>query len=391
MITRRRRLLVAIPVFFSGLLTVGVGIVIHFKTTLSFESAWAARQKSDDSVAKKLIASRANDPAFRDFKLLLESGLLVRQGRPVDAAKKLQRLSPECRERPECQQIRGEVLYGLGELRDAEMQFLSVLRNNPSRSDVHLWLGVIYYDQMQFDRFFREMDRTLRLDPNDYRPHRLMGFVHHRFLNFSDSARHFQDALRLGGISGQKDVIGPLAQALLFNRDYASVVELITTIPERSGEMWAMLAEAHLNLGDSEELVNQCVEEALKAGPHERRVLQFASQRFIDNGRVEEAIAYLNEILEKAPHYERAHYLLSRAYLKLGRKEDYELAIKRLKAAEEIKKKHDELMQRIVKQPNDVESLKQAQHLATEMGEPELAKLYAVARASGLSQNAPSH
>lgn len=374
----------------SGCLIFGISVAIQSAKKPSFESAWAARLKSDDSVAKQVLRTRLDDPAFRDPRFLLQAGLLVRQGRAADAATRLQRISPEWQERAETRQLWGEVFYGLGGLQDAEMQFLSLLRGDPSRGDVHLWLGVIYYDQMQFDRFFREIERSIRLAPDDYRPHRLLGLWYHRYYRFSDSARHFQEALRLGGIPGQRDIVGHLAQAQLFNRDFSSVVELIAKLPDPSGEMWAMLAEANLNLGSDEKVIDDCVEQALKVGRHERRVLQFASQIFIDNGRVEEAIVFLNEILKTAPHYERAHYLLSRAYLKLGRQEDYERSIELFKAAEQIKKEHFDLLQHMAIHPSDLEALTRAEYLAAEMGEPELAKLYSMAKASRSSQRAPN-
>ena len=368
----------------SGCLILGIGAAIQSAKKPSFESAWAARLKSDDSVAKQVVKTRLDDPAFRDPRLLLQAGLLVRQGRAADAATTLERMSPEWRERPETRQLWGEVFYGLGRLQDAETQFLSLLRGDPSRGDLHLWLGVIYYDQMQFARFFREIERSIRLAPDDFRPHRLLGLSYHRSYRFSDSARHFQEALRLGGIPGQRDIVGHLAQAQLFNRDYSSVVELIAKVPDPSGELWAMLAEAQLNLGSDEKVIDDCVEQALRVGRHERRVLQFASQIFIDNGRVEEAIVFLNEILQTAPHYERAHYLLSRAYLKLGRQEDYERSIEQFKAAEQIKKEHFDLVQRMTIHPNDLEALNRAEYLAAEMGEPELAKSYAMAKSNAM-------
>ncbi len=389
MTTRRFSLLVILGLL-SGVLVFGIVKTIRLARVPSFESAWAARLKWDDSVSEQVIAASLHDPTFRDQRLILEAGVLSRQGQAADAVKKLKRLDPAWRERPEARYVRGETFYSLGALREAEEQFLSLVREDPSHSGVHLWLGVIYYDQMQFDRFFREMERTIRLAPDDFRPHRLMGLMYHRVDRFSESAHHFQEALRLGGISDQEDIVGHLAQALLFNRDYSGVVELISKVPDPSGDLWAMLGEAHLNLGSGDEAVNNCVEQGLKAGPHARRVLQFASQIYIDSGRSEEAIIFLNELLMTAPHYQGAHFLLSRAYLKLGRQGDYELAIKRLKAADEIKKEHGDLMQRILKNPNDAEALKRAEMLSVEMGEPGLAKMYSVARDSVSSSGGPN-
>ena len=383
-------LLSALAALVLGCLLLGIRLAVQSTQKPSFESAWAARLRSDDSVAREVVRTRFDDPAFRDPRLLLQAGLLVRQGRATDAANVLQRMSSEWRERPEARQLWGEISYATGRLRDAEMQFLTLLAEDPSRGDVHLWLAVIYYDQMHLDRFLREIHRAIYLAPDDYRPHRVLGLLYHRFYRFSDSARHFQEALRLGGIPGQEDLVGHLAQAHLYNRDYSSVVELVAKVPNPSGELWAMLAEAHLNLGSDEKVIYECVEKALQVGPHERRVLQIASQIFIDKGRVEEAIVFLNEILKTAPRYERAHYLLSRAYLKLGRQEDYERSIQLFKAAEEMKKEHSDLMLRIAEDSIDSESLVRAEHLAAEMGEPELAKLYAMARASRSSQGAPN-
>lgn len=374
----------------SGCLIFGIVATARSAKKLSFETAWTARLKSDDSVAKQFVKTRTDDPESRDPRLLLQAGLLVRNGRAVDAANVLQRVSSEWRERPETRQLWGEVFYSLGRLQDSETQFLSLLCEDPSRADVHLWLGVIYYDQMQLDRCLREMQRSIRLAPDDFRPHRVLGMLYHRFYRFSDSARYFQEALRLGGISGQSDIVGHLAQAQLFNRDYSSVVDLIAKVPEPSGEMWAMLAEAHLNLGNDEKLIDDCVENGLKTAPHERRVLQIASQIYIEKGRVEEAIAFLNEILTTVPHYERAHYLLARAYLKMGRQEDYERSMQQFKVAEEIKKEHQNLARQMAENTVDDDSLERAVYLAAEMGEPDLVKLYSIAKASRSSQKAPS-
>ncbi len=140
----------------------------------SFEMAWAARLKSDDSVAKQVLRARLSDPTFRDPRLLLQAGQLVRHGRAADASTTLLRLSPEWKERPETRQLWGEVFYAQGRLQDAESQFLTLLGEDPSRGDVHLWLGVIYYDQMQLDRCLRELQRSIRLAPDDFRPHRLL-------------------------------------------------------------------------------------------------------------------------------------------------------------------------------------------------------------------------
>ena len=385
---RRCSLVVAFGLLAGALVIVAVRLN-RASNASSFESAWAARLRWDESVAKRAISERGGDPDFRNPGLILEAAILARQGRTTDATKKLQRLSPDWRERPEAKQIRGELLYAAGALRDAESLFLSLLNDDPSCGAVHLWLGVIYYDRMQFDRFMREMERAIQLTPDDFRPHRLVGLMYHRVDRYAESAQYFQEALRLGGVTGQEDIVGHLARALLFNRDYSGVIDLVAKIPEPSGDLWSNLGEAHLNLGSSDEVVNNCVEQALKSGRHQRRVLHFVSQIYIDSGRVEEAVAYLNELLETAPHFQGAHYLLSRAYQKLGRQADYELAIKRLKVAEKIKKEHGDLMQRILEHPDDMDALRRAESLAVEMGEPGLAKMYAVARTSGISKDLP--
>lgn len=119
-------------------------------------------------------------------------------------------------------------------------------------------------------------------------------------------------------------------------------------------------------------------------------MLQIASQIYIEKGRVEEAIAFLNEILTTVPHYERAHYLLARAYLKMGRQEDYERSMQQFKVAEEIKKEHRDLARQMAENTVDDDSLERAVYLAAEMGEPDLVKLYSIAKASRSSQKAPS-
>ena len=390
MLTLRKSGVVAV-ISMAGVAAIVSGLIVFARPHSNeqvFREAWVALQIGDSRKVRLLIRANGGDPDFYAYRQVLECALLAKHGHAVEALARLDKSKITGSSSQFAQQLKAECHYWLKDFRAAEIQLLSLIREDPSNAEYHLWLGIIYYDQMKFSASALELQRALLLNPNDHRSYRLLGVMHYQTDRFPAAISYFKNALLIGGLDGQMEIVVFLAQALLFDLQHREVIDLINSVQKPTGEMLAMKAESHWGLGE-EKLATQCISQAEKISPVDRRVLLFRSQLLIDTDCPAESLERLRSVLKSAPHYQRAHYLLGRAYLKLGDQERYQLEMQACQESEAFRRRLWDLWQQIIDTRPSLDVINEAEKLAQEIGEQDLANRYATIRHELLRHQSP--
>src|ERR1019366_9911012 len=160
---------------------------------------------------------------------------------------------------------------------------------DPEQADIHYTLGVIFWQQGEFERAAAELRAAIKARPDYAEAHYTLGTVLKQQGNLQESASALREAIRL-----QPDFAGAhttLAGVLRQLGDTAGAAE-----ESRAGAEW------------SRKKTNQ--QAALFATNSGRRLL--------DAGDIEGAISQLHRAVNAAPDYAPGHFYLGTALLRKG-------------------------------------------------------------------------
>jgi Flp pilus assembly protein TadD len=248
---------------------------------------------------------------------------------------------------------------------------------DPSNAEAHRWLGAIYYDIGSQSDAVVELTEAARLNPLDYRPHRLLGLICTDQSLFGLAIEHYRTALKLGKDIPQPDIQADLAIVLIQRNRFAEALDVLATA-DPTATVWALRADCHDGLGNPRES-RDAVAKSLLADPDNPKSLRLYGAQQVADGNAQNAIVPLQKVLQQDPHDTKARYQLAMAYLKLGQTE----AGQREMDARDASTKLHEQFYAAVKQagdnPANVEIREQLASIATALGKPEVAKRWELA------------
>ena len=302
---------------------------------------------------------------------LLEGGLLVKSGRFADSLYPLQQAAHEPTLELDACIFAGQAQYQLRRVGEARLLWTRALQLNPASPEVHRWLGVMHYDLGAMDHAIEHLERLSSLSPQDPRPHRLLGSIYLDFEKYTQAVEHYQISLRRDPEQRDRDqVLMGLAEAQARSSDHEGALKTLESCPP-SVDRLALQAECKLGLGDKRGALD-LTEQALTEQPAHMPSAKLRSTILLEEGRAEDAVALLEETIERYPYDHVLPYTLSLAYKRLGDDARAETAMEQ---SELLKKKWEEfsaLNTDAIQQPSNADIRFQLGSLARDLGRADL-------------------
>jgi tetratricopeptide (TPR) repeat protein len=209
----------------------------------------------------------------------------------IESLRRITKLDPT---NIEAHKVLGDALYLAGKEAEAEQSLKAGLALDPTFEPALYALGRIYYQQNRFPEAVRQFQQVIEHDPKNYRAHDNLGLCYDALYRDSDALRHFLTALEL-------------------------------VYKEHPEYDWA-----HANLADfflkrnEYEKAFQMAAEAARRNPKSARNFFLTGKALAKLNKDKLSVRWLKRATELDPKYREAHYLLARAYQKLGNQEDAE-------------------------------------------------------------------
>ena len=351
--------------------------------------AWHCRSRPEEQFAQALVALKNGDldrvseiqrvlkdkPPFREHARLLRGAVFLRNGKHRLAIAELESVVPSGILREPALELTGECLYGMGRLAEAEPLMRQLLAENPDHADAHRWLGAIYYNLGANNLAIAELKIVIRLAPQDYMPHRLIGLMNFDFEQHSQAIEHYRKALALSPPRAvRKVIVRELAKSLVSKRDYKTALSVLADTKPDAYTL-SLQGECYWSLGNSE-LAFEVLKKAVALNPDERAIFFLKARILIGDGRHQEAIAPLKRVLRRNPLYSECRYQLALVYRQLGRSKDYERELARWKASKKLWERLTELNIQAIRSPGDASVRDDLAEICNKLGKHKLSTMW---------------
>lgn len=334
-----------------------------------------ALRRRDLAEVSSAVAALRDEPGYERHRHLLRAGHRLRTGDPRGALEALTFVPATGELREPAHVLKGEALYQLGRLADAEQVFLRLDKLHPDHPQACRWLAAIYYDLGAMHHAIDRLEQLARLEPDDFSPHRMLAMIHSDFERYPQAIDHYREALRRSPPESDRGaMVRGLAKALIRERRYDEALAALEHA-EPGPEVLAMRAESRWNLGDRDG-ARRSWEEAKKLGPGDRSVLLVGARMRLDTGEPEEAAPLLEQLLGQDPHDAEARYQLAMAYRQLGRTADSRRELERKEASQELRDRLTRLNLQAMDEPRNAEIRDELARVCDELGKPELAAMW---------------
>lgn len=252
-------------------------------------------RKFDVSIAEFERALSACPQRARVLQELGQAQLMDRRFEAsVDSFRQSLKLEPK---NTMAHKLIGDALYLSGKEVDAEQSLRAALALDPNFEPALYALGRIHYQQNRFPEAAAQFQKVIDLDPQNYRAHDNLGLCYDAMYRDSDALRHFFKALDL------------------VHKDH----------PEYDWP-YANLADFFIKRNQYEKAF-QFAAEAAQRNPNSARNFFLTGKALASLNKDDLSLRWLERAVTLDPAYREAHYLLVRAYQKLGRKDDAQRAL----------------------------------------------------------------
>lgn len=269
----------------------------------------------------------------------------------------------------------GKSCYALGRLVEAVSLFRSVIDQSSDSPEANRWLGIVYYDLGAYDLAIVHLSRLTELEPDDFRPYRLLGLMHRDFERDADSEAFYLKALELTPPKEiRREIVGELALAYIGQRKYREALKLVEAEPA-DAELLALGSRCLMNLAEKEKAATR-LKEAARLEPDHRTVLMLQAEFFQADNRNTEAIGRLRRAV-KLDHFDiEARYKLALLLQKLGSADEYKAEIAEWEKQKKMKEQLTELNIKALSEPFNSELRFELADLCEQLGKKELATMW---------------
>lgn len=212
----------------------------------------------------------------------------------------------------------GRRLLDEGRLREASAAFAAATEADPQEPDAHRGLAAVAYDQGALLHAVRHLEEVARLDPQDGRPHRMIGTIYGDLDRREDAVAAYRAAAeRTLTPAARAEVQEELAEQLLELGDAAAA---LAALPREAASpvAAAVRVEATWAVEGSEAALAGATA-AMKAHPRSARLAGLVGRLHADRGEWQEATEPLMAALRIDPADLEALQALASAYERLGR------------------------------------------------------------------------
>jgi tetratricopeptide (TPR) repeat protein len=277
--------------------------------------------------------------------------------------------------------LAGEALYRVGQLPEAENCLQQAIIDAPDNIHAQRWLATVYYDLGRMDRALFYLNEVSRIEPRDFRPHRMRGVIYNDFREYDLALKAFQQSADLAVLpSDQMQVLVSLASVYIARKEFQNAMRELDRCGD-SAIVLATKAECCWNLGDPDQaeiLLSQA--EGLGAVPAAGRRLQ--GRILIEKQKPAEAIAVLQKVRSDDPSDDECEYLLAMSYRLLNDNAKYKEHLQQSEKLKALKLELTSLSQMAMDQPSNSQVREKMAEVCDQLGLPQMAKLWRTAAAA---------
>jgi tetratricopeptide (TPR) repeat protein len=240
-----------------------------------------------------------------------------------------------------------------GDLAGAESLWSRAKQYPDQAGEIYRALSQGYRKNYLLINMRRCLDAWLELEPGNEQALLQRGWVRERQNDYPGALEAYQQALEAA--PDCHDARLRKAQALLFlkrPREALNDLETLWQINSADPEVGLALVQCWLGLARMEEAGN-LLDELVQKNPKEFPLLLEKGRLALEQGQLEQAESWLRRAVERMPRDQQAHYHLSLALARLGKKKEAEQFRARLKEIEADLELMSQLTARLQKQPSD--------------------------------------
>lgn len=338
-----------------------------------FARGYAAAQAGDFVRAETYAEILKSAGEFDRYRLLMAE-ISLRQKQPLKAIEYLRAIPPDSPLSTEAALMVARISIGLRRPHEAAQAIAFVLQRNPDHVDAHRWLATIFYDQGDLLRTIPHLEKVAELDPNDARPHRLLGLIHRDLEKLEEAVAAYRESLRRNPHPPDEDELR-VEMAVCLMRLYREAEAIDAVRGLNTPAAAALRAEAMLALGQEVEAV-ELLDRELAKHPDYIGLLRLRGERYLHSGDAAKAIEMLERVVREAPHDLRSRTQLARAYHVAGRTADEEAQNREVKELLDlIQRVHDKNIEAMA-DPWDAATRRELADLCEKIHRPELARMW---------------
>ncbi len=253
-----------------------------------------------------------------------------------------------------------------------------LVAENKDHANAHRWLGAIYFDLGANDLAIAEFEVVSQLDPRDYRPHWMIGMMCFDFERFPQAIEHYRKAVDLcPDLPVRSRLVLGLAKSLISERQFEGALDILQDATP-DADILALQTECYWSLGKGEQ-AQRLLEQAVKRFPKNRGVLYLQARMLIGDGRREDAIAPLQQVLGQNPLDAECRYQLALIYRQLGRDKDHKREIAKWEESRSLLERLTELNIEAIRRPGDAEVRDALAATCKKLGKHKLAEMWSKA------------
>ena len=337
-----------------------------------YRRAVAALDAGEPDVAEQIRVRLAGHPQFSILADAIGGFQLVRAGDPERALERATLISRVPVMRAESYVIAAEAFRLQGRLTDAIAALEEAIGQHPGHLRAHRWLGAIYFDTGAMRAAVTHLRKVADLDPRDHRSLRLAGLIHRDYQQFDQAIDDYRAALRRSPAEPLASEIRlELADCLREQREIGEAFQILDQcLP--SADVHAVRAACHEAAGDEEAAIRE-TEATLADQPRHARGNLIRGRILAARRDWDEAISHLRVAVEAEPSDHEPRFLLGRALLQSGNREQGEAEIRRSTELKEWKLELAELHLQAIDRPEDAQIRMRMGLLAERMGRPRTA------------------
>ena len=289
-----------------------------------------------------------------------------------NALAQVAKVSPEGVFRTTSMWLAGEALFRSGNLAQSIRILNALIAEQPDDLEAHRCLAAIYFDISAMHQAKDELKQIIRLAPEDYRPHHLLGRIDLDFQKFDSAVKHYRTAIELCKIPGARlELRRGLGSSLRGDKRFD---EILKWIPAEEPDLFLQTcrADALWSTGQTDE-ARRVLESVIAQDPNLTDALYLAARIEADQEQFDAAIKPLKQVLERNPHDVAALYQLALVQRQAGNLEEFQNMIRRKEQSQKLIDQLIDLNDKIIDNPGDPVLCLQIAEICDQLGKKELA------------------
>ena len=241
------------------------------------------------------------DSRYAKYSRLLGAAALLATAQPQAAFERASPFPQDPALRWRFQLVAAKALHALGRYTEAEPILQDITRIRPNEPDALRWLGMVYYDLGAMEHAVIPLMELSEMQPDDYRPHWLLGIIYHDVEQYALAIKHFRSALdRAPPQVIQSEIQEELARSLVSDGRFNEALEVLAPDPATASQM-QLIARCYFNLGETD-TARSWADKAAALDPAVPDLALLQAELLAERGEIAAAIRVLQQATEQHPH-----------------------------------------------------------------------------------------